>query len=835
MSAPRSASTRAAGRVRGREHHRDLRLHVVREEAGRARASRERGEHADVGDQHAAEPVVGGAAGVVEAGDDLLLPAGGRREDAARRRRAAAPRCPSAAFGRAKRLTSTRASAASRAISSSSSSVSRKTPLPCETRWMRDVEPRRLLEHCLEAARALGARDLDPVLRAVGEALRRVGQLVQVARRQVDRAEEVARLAHPGDPSLLEQRLPALEQRLQLVARGAVRGEQVDVAPVVGEPPLEVGDGLFLAPRSRPRSRSSWLGLFGRSGRGFLRGRFRPASETGGVTTLRTFCPQLAGADVVRPAAVVARIVPSSIASVRSATASSRARSWETSSTVAGKFSSAASSASRDSRSRWFVGSSRTRKFAPDATTTASASRRRSPPESTATGFSCASQPEKRKRPSRFCASGRAQAGHRLDALEHRAALVELRLVLREVRRHDAVAEPHRSARGLAGVRAASPAASSCRCRSARPARRARRARPRTRRRPAAASRPRAQRQSLRLDDVAAAPRRVEELEPEPPRPPRQQRRRLRRSRALLLQPPDLRQLRLRLLGLRLLVAEAVDEALEPRDVGVVARHRLGRVEHPRRLLAPPDVPLPGEVRRAPGVQLQDGGRRRLEEPAVVRDQDHGRVEPDQRPLEPLEPLDVEVVRRLVEQEQVRVACERARERRARQLTAGEGVQPPVELALLEPEPAQRRQATARATRSRPRARAAPGPRRTAPAFPLRARPPPSRLRADGAPPPARPGRARPRARTRAATGRARSGGRWSCSATRVPLSNTSCPPSTPVSPASMRSSVVLPAPFGPDSASRSRRSTLNETPSNEQPDGELLAQTCSDHDGHAV
>src|SRR5438270_10629764 len=35
------------------------------------------------------------------------------------------------------------------------------------------------------------------------------------------------------------------------------------------------------------------------------------------------------------------------------------------------------------------------------------------------------------------------------------------------------------------------------------------------------------------------------------------------------------------------------------------------------------------------------------------------------------------------------------------------------------------------------------------------------------------------------------------------------------VSPASTRSNVVLPAPFGPESASRSRRSTLNETPSN--------------------
>ena len=59
------------------------------------------------------------------------------------------------------------------------------------------------------------------------------------------------------------------------------------------------------------------------------------------------------------------------------------------------------------STSRWFVGSSSTRKFAPDATSSASASRRRSPPESAVTGRSWVSQPEKRNRPSSVCACGR--------------------------------------------------------------------------------------------------------------------------------------------------------------------------------------------------------------------------------------------------------------------------------------------------------------------------------------------------------------------------------------------------------------------------------------------
>ena len=52
--------------------------------------------------------------------------------------------------------------------------------------------------------------------------------------------------------------------------------------------------------------------------------------------------------------------------------------------------------------------------------------------------------------PSRLCESGRFRPGHRLHALEHRAARVELELLLREVRRLDAVPELHASGRGLA-------------------------------------------------------------------------------------------------------------------------------------------------------------------------------------------------------------------------------------------------------------------------------------------------------------------------------------------------------------------------------------------------
>src|SRR5262249_59763563 len=97
-----------------------------------------------------------------------------------------------------------------------------------------------------------------------------------------------------------------------------------------------------------------------------------------------------------------------------------------------------------------------------------------------------------------------------------------------------------------------------------------------------------------------------------------------------------------------------------------------------RRLLDPPGVPGSGEVDRASAAELEDAVRDRFEEPAVVGNQDDAGVERLQFLLEPLEARHVEVVGRLVEQQQIRVAYERARERGARELTSGEGLQRPV-------------------------------------------------------------------------------------------------------------------------------------------------------------
>ena len=59
-----------------------------------------------------------------------------------------------------------------------------------------NVEPLRLCEHRLETARALGGRDLDPVLRAVRKPLRRVGQLVQIPARKPGVGEKAANRVH---------------------------------------------------------------------------------------------------------------------------------------------------------------------------------------------------------------------------------------------------------------------------------------------------------------------------------------------------------------------------------------------------------------------------------------------------------------------------------------------------------------------------------------------------------------------------------------------------------------------------------------------------------------
>ena len=137
--------------------------------------------------------------------------------------------------------------------------------------------------------------------------------------------------------------------------------------------------------------------------------------------------------------------------------------------------------------------------------------------------------------------------------------------------------------------------------------------------------------------------------------------------------------------------AEAGHEALEPLDLLLLALDRAPERELARRLLLAPGVPRALEELRAAGLELEHRGADRLEEPAVVGDEHDGGVERLQVALEPLERGDVEVVGRLVEQQQVGVARERAGERRARELAAGERRERAVEVLVAEAEAVQRR------------------------------------------------------------------------------------------------------------------------------------------------
>ena len=274
-----------------------------------------------------------------------------------------------------------------------------------------------------------------------------------------------------------------------------------------------------------------------------------------------------------------------------------------------------------------------------------------------------------------------AQTGAGHCGVEHRAAFVELGLVLREVRRNDAVPQPH-----AAGGRR-QPAQNRLEQR-----RLAGPVRADERHVLAALDRERAlvderfvargHDEPLRDDNVASGPRRLQELEPERPAAP------IGRLDAIRLDAVELLELRLGLPRLRRLVAEALDEPFEPGDLLRLALRLLLLVNRPGRLLEPPHVPRAGKERRASLVELEHCRRDGLQEPAVVRDEDNGGVDCSEHLLQPLERLDVEVVGRLVEQEQIRLRGQRARQRRARQLAAREGVQRPPEVGVRESEAA---------------------------------------------------------------------------------------------------------------------------------------------------
>ena len=282
--------------------------------------------------------------------------------------------------------------------------------------------------------------------------------------------------------------------------------------------------------------------------------------------------------------------------------------------------------------------------------------------------------------------------------------------------------------------------------------------------------------------------------------------------------PLDLVQLlgpRLRLPGARA-GAEARDEALQALDLGLLALDRAAEGQLARRLLLAPAVPGPGEEPaaarpRAPAPRCRpppgtSGRGRRARPPRRARS----------GVLEPLQRLDVEMVGRLVEQQQVGLGrpapgrARRASARRRRRCRAGgrgrrrsrkprpcrvaeRAVAPVVAAGVLQPR----------------LCLGVAGERRLV-------------VVAGGHPPArARPARASIATSSGAAgehvvaqrASRARGAGAGRAARPWRPWRTTSSPPSTEASPESIRSSVVLPAPLRPDSVIRSRRSSLNETP----------------------
>src|SRR5690349_4209474 len=128
--------------------------------------------------------------------------------------------------------------------------------------------------------------------------------------------------------------------------------------------------------------------------------------------------------------------------------------------------------------------------------------------------------------------------------------------------------------------------------------------------------------------------------------------------------------------------SEAVHKSLEPLDFRLFAVGRAAAREFPCGLLFTPGMPRPREVLPPTALQLQHGSCDRLQKPAIVGDEHDCGIELRQRLLEPFERREIEMVRRFVEQQQVRVSGERACERGPGQLTAREASQRPLEVGV---------------------------------------------------------------------------------------------------------------------------------------------------------
>ena len=497
--------------------------------------------------------------------------------------------------------------------------------------------------------------------------------------------------------------------------------------------------------------------------------------------------------------------MPSSTATVRVPTASSSARSWEISSSEPGNACSADSSASRLSRSRWLVGSSSTSTLAPECTRIASDSRRRSPPESPSSGFSAAS-PLNRKRPS----SARASLG--LSPVERWAASSTVRAPL----------APSSSA-----CWESSPTLTLCPRRSL----------------PAASScspvsvwisvvlpvplgpisetcSPRSSHSSKSSSSVRSPIFSVPSSTSKITRPER--------SGGLKAKPSALAVARVALDLVHLV--ELLLRATAPACARVPARKRATKRSSRAISASCFSIARPSassraacSLRQACQVPLKKRARppssSSTEVPTASRNQRSCATSTTAASSvcrcassHSSDSMSRWLVGSSSSSRSGSPASARASD--ARVSSPPENVsRRAVEVLVAEAEAVQRRvDALAPVVAAgvlEPRLRGRVGLERA----PARCRPRPSRARARRGAPRARAGPCSRRARSRAGDRSRSRGGRWSCRATRTSLARFSSPPSTEVSPASIRSSVVLPEPLRPDSVSRSRRSSRNETP----------------------
>ena len=151
------------------------------------------------------------------------------------------------------------------------------------------------------------------------------------------------------------------------------------------------------------------------------------------------------------------------------------------------------------------------------------------------------------------------------------------------------------------------------------------------------------------------------------------------------LEPVELALPAARLLALdaRVVAADVLLRLLDVRLLLLVGggERRAAVVLHAQEIAVVPLV-----VRDRLVVELEDARRDAVEEIAVMADEQHAAPVVAQERLEPLRHADIEMVRRLVEKEEIRLAHERLREADARLLPAGEMIDVFLEILLRKAE-----------------------------------------------------------------------------------------------------------------------------------------------------